>query len=154
MVCTIAPSNTISASQKSECTLLRWEWYVTCFACSKVTLDAFLCLFIILLYHHCYHLRCHCYRHHYDRFCHHCYKSIPSWVGMYCKACQGCVSLFVCYQIFSHFSISFCSHLEHCKVRIKFALQHYWITHIEMRRFLEFWNTMEHACVPLWRHDL
>jgi hypothetical protein len=33
-------------------------------------------------------------------------------------------------------------HLEHCQVIIEFALQHYWITYIEMRWFLEFYNIM------------
>jgi hypothetical protein len=92
------------------------------------------------------------------------YKSLPSWVGMYCKAWQGSV----CYQIFSqtrpNFSISFCRHLEHCKIRIKFALRHYWITHIEMWRFFNFrtsWNMLMERymaswpgkCILLKRHD-
>jgi hypothetical protein len=36
-----------------------------------------------------------------------------------------------------HFLISFCRHLEHCQVQIKFAFQRYWTSYIEMQRFLE-----------------
>jgi hypothetical protein len=76
------------------------------------------------------------------------YKALPSWVGMYCKACQKPVCLFVCLSDFSGvrtcISISFCRHLERCQVRFEFAFQQYWITNIEMRRFLDIKIIMEH----------
>jgi hypothetical protein len=69
-------------------------------------------------------LKLSCLHHHYY-VCWRCY--VVSVELLYLSAC---LSFFVCYQIYHkldpHISIAFCRHLEHCQVRLEFALQYYW----------------------------
>jgi hypothetical protein len=85
------------------------------------------------------------------RCCCCCCETDPAWIVSNFLTLEFCfflsfhLSVFVCYQIFSqtrpHFSSSFCRHLEQCQLRNEFAFQQYWIAYVEMRGFLELWNT-------------